>query len=637
VSAASVWPRPIRSGVALALATLAGLGVWSACLDAARTLEVDMGPGARDYLQGLSSTWVFDGEMSWRSLQTRSRITLPLTIVGPGTLTLTLRSKGPSPSEIRAGLDDASLGTLSLAPDSLPRELRWEIPDGRRRASVRLRSEPGPGSVVEIARLRWQVASISPSRDEALAFGALVALTYLAFVIAGLGPGATLAGTLGVALAISAISLVDGFAGIHLAPRLAPAAFLGTIGLVLVRFLAPGSSALLRALFLATVLIKSALLFHPRFYFVDLPIHETLLELVYHRGAVDFWERLPDYQRIHNLGVAPVAGTYRAFPYPVAFYFLAGLGNRLHHSPELWLKLTASGIAALALFPLGTLARRLSNRPHSDAFAAVSYLLVPSITRSLFLLELSAVTGSFFDLLALACLARLSLRPEGLRRFSLATAAMTGALVAYTAAFIHFGLFIASALALGMLGRGLDRRNLARLAAAGLSAAALALLAYHPETVRALPDLVMSEGAEGIERDGPPSAASVSARAESVFARVAGFIGIPLLGLGAFGLGAALPRLESPSLRLLFESWALSSLAMLGLRFLFPDYFHYAKELYWGGALLAVGAGSLLANLWAGSRYGRLFVVLATTALALAYGFSFRAMVTQFYTNYLFL
>ena len=591
-----------------------------------------MGPGARDYHHGPSTTWASDGEMSWRPLRTRARVSLPATIEGPGTLVVTLRSRGPSASTIRANMDDHSLGTQLLAEGSGPVELRWEIPDGRRRASVRLRAEPVSGAVVEIARLRWQVASIAPSREVALAFGALVALTYIALVISGLKPCATLACAFGVVLTMSAMALVDGFAALHVATRLAPAALLGTVGLILVRFLAPGSSAPLRALFLATFLLKSALLFHPRFYFVDLPIHETLLELVYHRGMVDFWNRLPDYQKTYNLGVAPVAGEYRAFPYPVAFYFLAGLGNRLHHAPELWLKLTAAGLVAIALFPLGSLARKLSDRPQAEIFAAVAYLLVPSITRSLFLLEFSAVTGSFFDLLALACLARWSLRLEGISRFSLTTAAMIAALVAYTAAFIHFGLFVASALALGIIGRRLERRNMVRLAGAGLLAAALALLAYNPETIRALPDFVMAGGDEP-----PTTAASLSERAESVFARALGFIGIPLLGLGAFGLGAALPRLESPSLRLVFESWALSSLVALGLRLLFPDIFHYAKELYWGGAVLAVGAGSLLASQWAGSRYRRLFVVLAIAALALSYVFSFRSMVMQFYTDYLFL
>jgi hypothetical protein len=472
---------------------------------------------------------------------------------------------------------------------------------------------------------------VAPSLGLALAFAALLALTCVALVISGLGRIWSLAGTFGVALGMSAISLADGFAGLHLALRLAPAAVLGTAVLVLVRFLAPGASAPLRALFLAAVLLKSALLFHPRFYFVDMPIHETLLELVYHRGMVDFWERLPDYQRIHNLGVAPVAGEYRAFPYPVAFYFVAGFGNRLHHSPELWLKLTASVVAALALFPLGSLARRLSGRPHAETLAALAYLFLPSLTRSLFLLELSAVLGSFLDLLAVACLARVGLRLEGLWRFSLATAAMTGALVAYTGAFIHFGLFVASALALGILGRGLERRHLARLAGAGLLAAALALLAYHPDTVKALPDAVMT-GA-----DGPTTPETgLSQRTESAFARIFGFLGIPLLGLGAFGLAAAFPRVP-PSSRLLFESWALSALVAFALRFLFPDLFRYAKELYWGGAVLAVGAGSLLAGQGAGTRYRRLFVILALAALALAYVFSFRAMVTQFYTDYLFL
>jgi hypothetical protein len=239
--------------------------------------------------------------------------------------------------------------------------------------------------------------------------------------------------------------------------------------------------------------------------------------------------------------------------------------------------------------------------------------------------------GSFFDLLALACLARLGLKLDDGKRFAVATAAMTGALVAYTAAFIHFGLFVASALALGVLGRGLDRRGLARLAGAGLLAAALALLAYHPVTVRALPDAVLS-GVGGPETPG----ASLSERAGSVAARATGFLGIPLIALGAFGLLTALPRIESPTSRLLFQSWALSALVAFGLRFLFPDVFHYAKELYWGGAVLAVGAGSLLAGEWARSRRG-LFAVIALGALALAYAFSLEAMVRQFYTDYLFL
>jgi hypothetical protein len=632
VSTASAWPRPIRSGLFLALAALAGFVLWFFCVDLSRPVEIDMGPGARGYVLGMSEGWSFDGAMSWRSLQTRSRVTLPLVLSGPGALVLTLRSKGESPSEVRAELDDVSLGTRSLTPGFEPRELRFSIPDGRRRAAVRLRAEVGAESHVEIARLRWEAASVAPSRNAWLGFGVFLVLTVLALVIAGLGPRATLAATLAAALAMSAVALADGFAGLHLASRLAPAALVGASVLLLSRLLAPRSSVLLRALFLAAVIFRSALLFHPRFYFVDYPIHETLLELVYHRGMVDFWERLPDYQKIHNLGVAPVAGEYRAFPYPVAFYFLAGAFNRLHHAPELWLKLTAAGLSALALFPLGSLARGFSDRPRADAFAAAAFLLVPSITRSLLLYELSAVLGSFFDLLALACLARLCLNLEGVPRFSLAAAAMTGALVAYTAAFIHFGLFVGAALALGIVRRSLDGRNLARLAGAGLLAAALALIAYHPDTVRALPDALLA-GADGPEAAG----ASLSERAESVLARAHGFLGIPLVGLGAFGLVLALRKLECAALKLLFEAWALSALAALGLRVLFPDLFHYAKELYWGGAVLSVGAGSLLAGEWVNSRRGRLFAVVAIGTLALAYALSLERMVRQFYTHYLFL
>jgi hypothetical protein len=636
-ASAALAPRFARHPILLVLAALAGIGVWSVALGSGGVVEIDMGPGALDYVQGMSASWVFDGESFWRSLETRSRIFLPLSLRGPGTLTVTLRSKGPSPSEIRAELDDASLGTLTVAPGSDPLELRWAVPDGRRRASVRLRSESGPGSEIEISRVRWTVARMMPSRDVAIAFAVLVALSYLALAVAGTGPLVCLGGALGVALSMSVLSRLDAFAGLHLASRLAPAAGLGLAVLLLARYLAPRSSAPLRALFLLAVLVKSALLFHPRFYFVDLPIHETLLELVYHRGARDFWLRLPEYQKAHNLGVAPVGGEYLAFPYSVAFYYLAGIGNRLHHAPELWLKLTASVLAALALFPLGSLARTLSQRPRApgvEVLAGVAYLLVPSITRSLLLLELSAVAGCFFDLLALGCLARLSLELFGPRRFALASAAMIAALVVYTAGFIHFGLFIAAALSLGLFGRGrsLDRANLARLAAAGILSAVLALLAYNPETVRALPAVVLT-GIDGAST----AAASMTERSESVVARVVGFLGLPLLGIGTFGVGAALRKLDSPSMRLLFQSWALSALVAVALRVFFPEIFHYAKELYWGGALLACGVGSLLASVPRGSRGGRLLLPLALAALALACALSFRAMAGQFYTHYLFL
>lgn len=626
----AIQPVLTRHALRLVLLSLACLWAWSLALDAACGLALDMGPGARDYVQGLSESWQFDGQRFWRRLETRARVSLPVRLEGPGTLAVTVRSQGPTPAEIRAELDDGSLGTLSLAPDSAPIELRWEIPEGRRRASVRLRSETGPGSRVEISRLGFEVAKVAPSRNVVLFFVSLLVLTYLALALAGLSSRATLCGTLGVALVMMTLSFENGFAGLHLATRLAPAALVGAVALVLVRLLAPRSSASLRALFLIAVLFKSALLFHPRFYFVDFPIHETLLELVYHRGMIDFWQRLPEYQKIHNLGVAPVGGEYRAFPYSVAFYFLAGLGNRLHHAPELWLKLTASLLAALALFPLGSLARRFSPRPRAELFSGIAYLLVPSLTRSLLLLELSAVGGCFFDLLAIACLARLSLKLSSLTRFALATAAMTAALAVYTASFIHFGLFVASVLALGLVGRGLDRRDLARVAAAGLLSAALALVTYHPDTVRALAGMMTGVGA-------PSGVESLSQGVVSVSSRILGFLGIPLLLIGGFGIAVALPKLDRPPTKLLFESWAVSALAALGLRWVFPDLFHFAKELYWGGALLALGAGSALATQESGVRYRQAFVVLLLVALLVGYAVSFPAMVAQFYTDYLFL
>jgi hypothetical protein len=401
---------------------------------------------------------------------------------------------------------------------------------------------------------------------------------------------------------------------------------------LLARSLSRGASARLRALVYGALLIKSALLFHPRFYFYDWPIHETLLELLYHRGAMDFRSRLVDYQLAHNIGVAPVGDERLAFPYPVAFYYAAHVGNRLHHAPELWLKLTAALFAALALLPLGYLARRLTALPNAELYAALAYLAVPSLMRSLLLLELSAVAGCFFDLLALAALASVELKLAPARRFLFAAVAMAASLAAYTAGFVHLGLFVASALVLGLgvkriRGETFPPKDAMRLALAGLLALALGLLAYPSRAVSGLGRVLHSEEAAS------PASPDRSATGElaSVISRARTFFGIPLLAFGVVGLTRAVLRMPPSSLRLLFLSWALSALVAMALRYVFIDLFQYQKEMYWAAALLAVGTGALAATVARSYRAALLLALLASFALEVP------RWVDQFYASYLFL
>jgi hypothetical protein len=368
------------------------------------SIDLRLGPGDRDYAQGFSAPFRFDGERTYRSLEGRARAALPLRVRDGGTLEILARGRGNSASSLTLRFDDGTTLSATVPPSEDFRPLRWEIPRAPMRAHVRLRSEDAP---LDVAALRWEPRGLLPERELALAMGILGALSYLAFAAAGLRWRAALAGAALLVTALTVLASLDGFAAMHLARRLPWA---GALGLALVGISRIAAATVpLRALLFVALLFKAGLLFHPSYHFFDWQIHETLLELLYHRGAVDFRERLVDYQLAHNVGVGQVGGEARVYPYPVLFYYTAHLGNRLHHAPELWLKLTAAGFAAAALLPLGFLARKLDPHPRADLLAGLAYLLAPSLTRSLLLLELSAVAGCFFDLLAVAVLAALNL------------------------------------------------------------------------------------------------------------------------------------------------------------------------------------------------------------------------------------
>jgi hypothetical protein len=499
------------------------------------------------------------------------------------------------------------------------------------------------GDPLEIGNVRWQSARVLPDRSLSLAAVLLGALSYLAFTLAGLRARASLAAVAAIFTAIGILAALDGFAAIHLSSRLPWAAGLGVLLVGIARVAALGAAPAFRALLFATLLFKSALLFHPSFYFFDWPIHETLLELLYHRGPLDFRDRLVDYQLAHNVGVARVGGEARVFPYPVLFYYAAHAGNRLHHAPELWLKLTAAAFATLALLPLGYLARRLTPFANADLCAALAYLLVPSLARSLLLLELSAVTGCFFDLVAVAVLAALNLKLDGTRRFAFATLAMAASLAAYTAGFVHLGLLVGSALALvvgeRLAGRGITAgswsgKDALRFALSAILALGLALFAYHPKAVAALATAALPQAAEV-----PPGPLShpPADLAGSAVARARSFLGLPLIAAGVLGLGFALRRLDPSPLRLLYFAWVFSALIAYALRFVFIDLFQYQKELYWAAALLSMGAGAVASGLARSGGRRTLLSIALLLALAGSFAIEFRAMVDQFYRHYLFL
>jgi len=594
---------------------------------------LDVGPGDADYVSGLGSDWRYDGQRTWREMRRRARLRLPVEVRGPGVLSLTLAASS-TPARLRVSFSDGTSREISLPRSRGFRELLFELPDRWLTAELRLRSEAEDGgdAPLRLDSVRWSGEAVRPTSALAAASLVLLMVSLAAFRLSGLSAPASLLATLVVAAflpPLAKLAAVDGFARIHLIRYGAVVAPLGLVVVAAARRWG-GSSPILRALFFAALLLKSYLLFHPRFYFVDLPIHRTLMDLIYHRGLVDFWWRLPDYQVAHNLGVAPVEGVYHPFPYPVMFYAAAGLGNRLAPDPVFWLKLSAALAGALTVFPLGALARRVSSAPGADSLAGLTSLLIPATYRGLFLLEFSAVAGHLFDLTAIAYLARTGFSLESPTRVAAAAAAILGSLVAYTSGFIHLGLFVGAALLLAPFAGGMSRGDALRLASAALVALLLALFLYHPQTIANLFRLASADVVTATRLDPNESGASALARASA-------FLGVPVLTFGLIGFVLTLRRARAPSQRLFLVTWGVSALAAFGLRYAWPDLFRYEKELYWLGALLAVGQGCLLAQARSVGRRGQLLALLIVLATAIAFGRELRVEIPRFYTTYVFL
>ena len=95
--------------------------------------------------------------------------------------------------------------------------------------------------------------------------------------MAGLSVSASLVASLVLAAILFAVSFHDPFAAVHLVRRGAALAMFGLPVVGLTRLLAPRLSPWFLCLLYVALLLKGFVVFHPSFYFTDLPIHQTLL------------------------------------------------------------------------------------------------------------------------------------------------------------------------------------------------------------------------------------------------------------------------------------------------------------------------------------------------------------------------
>ena len=105
-------------------------------------------------------------------------------------------------------------------------------------------------------------------------------------------------------------------------------------------------------------------------------------------------------------------------------------------------------------------------------------------------------------------------------------------------------------------------------------------------------------------------------RLASAMARALEFLGGWVIVLGTVGVAYTVKCASSAPLRLLLAAWAFSGAVAYALRYYLLELFHFQKELYWVGAMLAVGVGVMGASFRIKGRVG----FLAAFSLLLAVG-----------------
>ena len=625
-------PRRLRriAASALALLLLSPLFCF-ALLRIPASVRLEVGPGDESYAFGLSRAWTFDRENGYRDLGRRVRFLLPVTVQGPGKLSVRVRGGA---GRLRARFDDGTTHEKTFDATEGAQTVTFEIPEERLRAHVRLRFEPdSSGKIAEVSGLSWESAAPRPGRELLVAGWVLLLLPFAAMLAAGGSIASGLSVSLATGAVLLGLAVFDPFAALHLTLRAAPVSIAGIVIVGLATLAGPRLSPWFRMLVYFTLLARSAMLFHPSFYFSDIQMHEVLIERAYHRGFTHLFLHWQDYAGGMGLGASPLRDGRAAFPFPILFHGLTHVGNRFLHAPVEWLKLGGAVFSALALFPVGYLARRFSGgRRGSELFAGTLYLLVPCLTQNLLLLKFSAAAGHFFDLTVVAFLSYASLSIHGIARWIAASLLIAASLAAYNSGFIHIGLLVGGALFLAPLIGGMSRRDALALATAALVAVPVGLVSYQPEWIRDFAASRLTDAASDSESGKPTPATTI----DPPSVKAAYSIGLPVLVLGILGAAREIPALASPQ-KLLASSWLFSAIASHGLRFLFPVLLLQQKEAYWAAGALAVLGGLLLARLSeSGNRWksSAAALALAVSAVELLRWFWFYQ--PFFFSHYLF-
>ncbi len=556
-----VWPRRLAwaagSLAALALSLFFAFG-------GSAPLRIYPGPADPAYSVELPARYRVGEPSYFRWTGREAGFDLPYRLRTPATLTLHYQLGRPAAS-MSVWLEGQAVASATLLQGTS--KVHWVLPAGHD-LRVRFRGEPlaerlrASFFLVEIAA---PAGGLVPSVRAVTAAAVLPLLVLLLLVVTRMPWrwAAALAGS--VALAGALLIRADPYGAVRLIERLIlPTALVGSLAAVALR----PRQVWLFAAFLFALLLRLGIVLHPFAYHYDHASHVALVQVALEGGARELWDRKEELQAALNVGEMHLAGRKLAFPYPTFFYLASAALTRLVGSPDYAVMALAAVVAALEVLVVAWLAGLLLSGERSPLYAAWAAALYPASYGVLTIALYPSLVAHVGETLAVALLARGERAPAALAVGSVTLAASLHAAVPFNLA--AFALMLAFV-----------SRSARPLAVVGVGLALSFLISYRSALVL-LPEIVSALWSRSSEWDRLPL------EPPQDFAFMGGYV---FLVIGLVGLLLT----ERPESRKFLLAWALSFLALRGVRFLLgPAGGAHLKELQWVAPLFSLGIGQAL-------------------------------------------
>jgi hypothetical protein len=427
----------------------------------AQSAVVDLGPTDAHYVRDFREI-ERDGAtyFRWSSVPS-SRLLLPLRFCGPGQIRLRVRRHFLDPALVSVTVSGTVLGQRSVqARDDHPYEIiEFKVPVVTCDSKVSVLLEASVendrplGVAVDWMEIR-ATAGFRPSTGTLLRGALLLALTSLAFLVAGSGTplaltiNGALAVLLGLAFANGPVAAERALRGGLIAlclTMLVGAAISRVVGVL---NLSARHRTALAAITLVTLVSRAAFL-HTQAFYPDYRVHALVQQTLNRAGLPAFLDEIFEVQYARSLGLQRINGNWYPFPYPPGAYVLTGgVGATFGLDPLDAAMVTAVTFASL--IPILTLAMGLSLglEPFVGLVGALYVSVQPLLLRRMALGYFPGLAGQFADAVAVLLLLASLRRPESPIRTAWLAVALLAAFLVYTQSIANFGLLIAGLLAI---------------------------------------------------------------------------------------------------------------------------------------------------------------------------------------------